>query len=186
MQSQALVSRILVEKGDSKLNHLLSFLSGVLLISLLAQVAFPLPWTPVPITGQTFGVALVALLWGQKKAFSIVACYLFLGILGLPIFAGAQAGFAFGVTSGYLLGMLLSTLVVGALSDRGWTNSFVKSWFAGFLGSCVTFTCGLFILSFYIPFETLFIAGLLPFLPGDVVKTVTAATIAHRLTKLKR
>lgn len=185
MQSQALVNKILVDVGDTKLNNLVSFLGGVLLLSLLAQVAIPLPWTPVPITGQTFGVALVALLWGQKKAFSIVSCYLLLGIVGLPVFAQAQSGFTFGATSGYLIGMLLSTLLVGALSDKGWTQSFFKTWFAGFLGSCVTFACGLFVLSFYVPFEALLISGLLPFLPGDLVKTVTAATIANRLTKLK-
>ena len=185
MQSQALVNRVLVDIGDTKLNNVISFVGGVLLITLLAQVVIPLPWTPVPITGQTFAVSLVALLWGQKKAFSIVSCYLLLGTFGLPVFAQAQSGITFGATSGYLLGMLLSTLVVGYFSDRGWTQSFFRSWLAGFLGSCVTFACGLFVLSFFVPFEALLISGLLPFLPGDLVKTVTAATIANRLTKIK-
>lgn len=185
MQSQALVNKVLLDVGDTKINNLLSFLFGALLLTALAQIAIPLPWTPVPITGQTFGVALVALLWGKKKAFSIVSFYLLLGVVGMPVFAGAASGITFGATSGYLIGMLLSTVVVGHFSDLGWTNSFFKSWLAGFCGSCITFACGLFVLSFFVPFEGLLVSGLLPFLPGDVVKTVSAAAIANRLTKMK-
>ena len=61
MQSQAFVNKVLVDIGDTKLNQVLSFLVGIGLLALLAQIAFPLPWTPVPITGQTFGVTLIAL-----------------------------------------------------------------------------------------------------------------------------
>jgi len=180
MQSQALVNKILLDVGDTKLNNLISFLAGVTLLALLAQIAIPLPWTPVPVTGQTFGVTLIALLWGKKRAFAIVSAYLIVGVVGLPVFAASTMGVA---TSGYLVGMLFSSIVVGHFSDLGWSSSFKKAWFAGFLGSCVTFAFGLTVLSFFVPFEALLISGLLPFLPGDLVKTVTAAFIANKSNK---
>jgi len=180
MQSQAFVNKVLVDFGETKIHNIASYVVGILLLSVLAQIAIPLPWTVVPITGQTFGVTLIALLWGQKRSFAIVSSYLILGVIGLPVFALAG-----GATWGYLVGMLLSTTLVGYLSDRGWTQSFKKTWLAGFFGSCITFTCGLTVLSFYVPFESLFVAGLFPFLPGDLVKTVSAATIANRLSRTR-
>lgn len=180
MQSQAYVNKVLVDLGESKINEVLSYVFGIVLLGALAQIAIPLPWTPVPVTGQTFGVTLIALLWGQKRAFGIVAAYLIAGIVGLPVFALAG-----GATWGYLVGMLLSTLVVGHFSDRGWTNSFLKAYFAGFLGSCVTLICGMLVLSFFLEGQNIFMAGLVPFLPGDFVKTVMAAGIATGLSKTK-
>jgi biotin transport system substrate-specific component len=180
MQSQAFVNKVLIDWGSTKIHSFMSYVVGVMLLTLLAQIAIPLPWTPVPITGQTFGVTLIALLWGQKRAFGIVSAYLIMGLVGFPVLALAA-----GSTWGYLIGMLLSTVWVGYLADRGWTASFFKTWFAGFMGSCIVFICGLTILSFSVPVEGLLAAGLLPFLPGDFIKTLTAATIAHRLSSLK-
>lgn len=180
MQSQAFVNKVLVDLGETKIHNIASYIVGILLLATLAQIAIPLPWTPVPITGQTLGVTLIALLWGQKRAFAIVSSYLIFGLVGAPVFAIAA-----GTTWGYLAGMLLSTTLVGYLSDRGWTQSFGKAYLAGFLGSCITFACGLTVLSFYLPFEGLFMAGFFPFIPGDIIKTATAAAIVTRLSKLK-
>lgn len=180
MQSQAYVNKVLIDLGGTKTNEVLSYVFGIVLLGALAQIAIPLPWTPVPVTGQTFGVTLIALLWGQKRAFGIVAAYLIAGVVGLPVFAIAG-----GATWGYLVGMLLSTLVIGYLSDRGWGRSIFKAYFAGFLGSCVTLSCGVLVLSFFIPNEEVFVAGLLPFLPGDFIKTVLAAGIASSLSKTR-
>ncbi|MCJ8275299.1 MAG: biotin transporter BioY [Bdellovibrionales bacterium] len=178
MQSQALVNRVLVDLGSTKLNSFLSYVGGVIALALLAQVAIPLPWTPVPITGQTFGVTLIALLFGQKRAFSIVSTYIVLGTFSVPVFALAGAS-----SYGYLFGMLLASAVVGHFADKGWTRSFIKSYFAGLIGSCLVFSCGLFWLSYFVPTETLLTAGLIPFLPGDLIKTVSAAFIASRLSR---
>jgi biotin transport system substrate-specific component len=180
MRSQALVSQVLVNIGQTKLNNLISFFFGVLLLSLLSQIIIPLPWTPVPITGQTFGVTLIALLWGQKRAFAIVASYLILGILSFPVFAIAGTA-----TYGYLLGMLMSSALIGYFSDLGWCRSFYKAWFASFLGSCLVLGFGVLWLSFFIPANQLLALGVLPFLPGDLVKTILAVGIATSLTKLK-
>jgi biotin transport system substrate-specific component len=82
--------------------------------------------------------------------------------------------------------MLLSTLLVGHFADRGWTQSLLKSYLAGCMGSCVTFACGLSVLAFFLPADQLLMAGLLPFLPGDFIKTLTAAAIAFGLNKAHR
>ena len=178
MHSQAFVNGLILDSGYTKTKELLSYFAGVLLLTLLAQIAIPLPWTPVPVTGQTFGVALISLLWGRQRAFTIVASYLMLGVFGAPILAVAGAA-----SYGYLFGMLFSTIVVGHLSDIGWTKSLLRNYLAGALGSLIVFTCGLAYLSFFLPSSELLMAGLIPFLPGDFVKTMTAAAIAHKLNK---
>ena len=130
--SQALIPQTLIKFENKVIAEIIAFAAGVSLISLLAQVAITLPWTPVPITGQTLGVALVALSWGRQRAISIMLGYLSFGALGLPIFALGKSGLSIGPTLGYLVGMLISSYVVGALSDRGYTTSFKKSLMAAF------------------------------------------------------
>ncbi len=161
---------------------------GVVVLSMLAQIVLPLPWTPVPVTGQTFGVLLISLLLGRNRAFITVASYLFVGALGYPVFAMAKSGLEFGPTFGYLMGMLVSSFVVGWLSDRGWCNRFWTCIGAGLVSSVIVFSCGLYVLSYFIPQEALLTAGLLPFLPGDLVKMTLAALlvapVSHGLRKI--
>lgn len=157
-------------------------LGGTILISLLAQIAIPLPWTPVPITGQTFGVALVAMLLGRNRGGLSVLLYLFAGgVLGLPIFAKGGSGIMFS-TFGYLIGMVLASAVMGTLADKGWAKSFSRAYLSILLGSAVTFSCGLIVLSSFVPREALLSAGLWPFLLGDFVKSVSAAWIVSRFS----
>lgn len=183
MTSQALVPRLLVSKSQFKstlVSEAVSLATGVALIALLAQIAIPLPWTPVPITGQTLGVSLVALSWGRSRAFTIMLVYLLLGALGAPIFAMGRSGMMLGPTFGYLLGMLLASFVVGSLSDRGFTKSFWKTLAASYAGSILTLGTGLLVLSFYLPKEQLLVAGLLPFIPGDIIKNFISATLSWK------
>ena len=158
--------------------------AGLVFVSLMAQVSIPLPFTPVPITGQTFAVLLVALTFGRTLAFSTLVAYLVAGAAGLPVFAGGRAGFAFGPTLGYLIGMLVGATVVGALADRGWARTKMKLIATCVVYSICVFSCGLLVLSRFVPLESLLAAGLLPFLPGDVIKTLLAVALmtpAHRL-----
>lgn len=163
----------------SRLKHaIVTVLLGVVALSALAQINIRLPFTPVPITGQTFGVTLIALLYGRKLGTATVASYLGLGALGLPIFANAAAGFAMGPTIGYLFGMLVSSAVIGTLADHGATRSAFRAFAAGIAGSLFTFAFGVGVLSFFIPREALLTAGVLPFIAGDVIKCALAAMIA--------
>ncbi len=150
---------------------------GVLMLSQLAQIILPLPWTPVPVTGQTFGVLLIALLMGRNRAFITVAAYLFVGAMGYPVFAQGKFGLVWGPTIGYLGGMLISSFVVGWLSDRGWSHRFWGCIGAGMVSSVIVFSSGLYVLSYFIPSEALLQAGFLPFIPGDLIKMTLAALL---------
>lgn len=186
MKSQALVPIALSHTGNKILSEALSLICGVVLLSLLAQITIPLPWTPVPITGQTFGVALVALSWGRKRALSIFIAYLAVGAIGLPVFALGKSGLAIGPTFGYLVGMMIASFVVGTLADLGFTKSFWRSLLAAYLGSLCIFTCGLIGLSLFVPSEALLMAGLIPFLPGDIIKNSLAAFLSWKLRQLSK
>lgn len=183
-QDQAFMPQLITQNGNRTWQNILSIAVGVALISLLAQIAIPLPFTPVPITGQTFGVVLTALLWGRRRGVATVLSYMSLGGLGLPIFALGKSGFSVGPTMGYLIGMLIASYVVGTLADRGWTNKFYKTWLAAFCGSVIIFSCGLAVLSYFVPSQLLLTSGLFPFMPGDVIKTLLASTIAWKMNKM--
>lgn len=166
---------------ERALSELLFFASGIFLLACLAQITIPVPWSPVPITGQTFGVALIALCWGSKRAGTIVFTYLSIGALGLPVFAQSLSGFAWGPTLGYLVGMQIGSICMGYLADRGFTNTFFKALFASYCGSLIVFICGLTVLSFFVPTKNLLMMGLYPFLLGDLIKNSMAAYIAWKL-----
>lgn len=182
--SEAFIPQLINKSQNKVLTEVALWFSGIFLLSALAQIVIPLPWTPVPITGQTFGVALVGLSWGRKRAFTILLSYLTLGALGLPIFAMGSSGLILGPSSGYLLGMAVASLVVGTLADCGFTKTFPKSLLAAFTGSLVIFAFGLGVLSFFVPKESLLAAGLLPFIPGDIIKNFLAAKISQSLRSL--
>lgn len=178
--SAAAVPMLVSSRGGLLRDNLLLVVVGVFALALLALIKIPLLFTPVPITGQTFGVALIALLFGRVRAVAIVATYLALGAAGAPIFALTKNAAGFGPTSGYLIGMLAASFVMGTLADRGWTTSYLRAWSAALVGSLITFTCGLIVLSMFVPREGLLVAGFWPFLPGDFVKTSLAAFLVSR------
>ena len=156
----------------------LAVCAGILFISVMARVAIPLPFSPVPLTGQTFGVALTALLLGRKRAVATLLGYLGLGAAGFPVFAGGNFGISLAPTLGYLIGMLAASWVIGGLADRGYSRTFKQAWFACFLGSLCIFGFGLSGLLFFVPKSHLLMAGLIPFIPGDLIKTTLAASVA--------
>jgi biotin transport system substrate-specific component len=160
----------------------LALLLGVIGISVLSQVSIPLPFSPVPLTGQTFAVTCVALLYGRRLGLMTALSYLGLGSLGLPVFANYQAGLG-GPTTGYLVGMMAAVWVVGALADRGFALSFKKAMFASLLGTALTFGFGLIGLSYFVPSEALLFAGVIPFIPGELIKMTLAASMVSTLDR---
>lgn len=179
-QDYAVIPQLIAYRGSKALENMLSVVLGVLVLSILAQVSFQLPWTPVPITGQTFGVSVIALSWGRKRTVAILVAYLFLGAMGLPIFAMGKSGLLVGPTTGYLIGMVIASYWMGALADRGWIRTWWQSYLIAASGSVVIFSCGVIGLSFFLPAKDLLIAGVLPFLPGDFLKTLLASFIAFK------
>src|SRR5260221_4981286 len=118
-------------------------LAGSALISLAAQIRIPLPFSPVPVTGQTFAVLLVAAALGRLGIASVLA-YLAEGALGLPVFAGGATGLAYmgGPTGGYLVGFVLAAVIVGAAAEREWDRRLPTALLVMFLGEIAIYACG--------------------------------------------
>ncbi len=161
-------------------------LLGTAAVALLAQVRIPLPFTPVPITGQTLGVLLIAAVLGARLGMASLELYLAGGLAGLPFFTGGASGLAHltGPTGGFLAGFLAAALVVGALAERGWTRSWQKTAALFALGSLVIYICGAAYLSIFTGLRQALLIGVLPFLPGDLLKAILAAALLPAAWKL--
>lgn len=156
--------------------------AGAALIAGLAQIAIPLPFTPVPITGQTLGVLLVGTAFGPRLGAITVAVYLGWGALGLPVYAGGEGGRAAlglaSATGGYLWGFLLAGALSGVLARAGWDRSFRSAVGAMFLGSVAIYAVGVpwLMAALDVPLAKGIELGLAPFVIGDTIKVLLAAT----------
>jgi biotin transport system substrate-specific component len=163
-------------------------------IGLLAQARVPLPWSPVPITGQTFGVLLAGVLLGSWWGGVSLVIYAALGIAGVPWFQGFSGGLAHlaGPTGGYVVGFILAALFLGYFTDRYVrSRSFLSMLglmlFANFI---LIYGPGLLQLGLWVNlvngqpvnFGGLLVIGALPFIAGDITKAVAAALIARAIT----
>ena len=159
-------------------------LSGVIFLSIMSQLIIPLYFTPVPISLGSFGVMLIALLYGRKLGTATVLSYVVAGSLGAPIFAGFKAGSLFSPTGGYILGYIAAALILGFLFDKGIAKSYVKTFLSLLLVSVIIFILGALVLMLFVPIKNVFMAGVLPFIPGDMLKVVAATLLFPRLWKL--
>ncbi len=152
---------------------------GSLLIAIMAQLRIPLPFSPVPVTGQTFAVLLLGALYGSRRGPAAVVTYLTLGAIGFPIFAGGAAGLArfVGPTAGYLAGFVAAAFAVGLLSERGWGRSPWTTGASMIVGSLIVYATGALWLSRFVGSEAVLNTGVLPFLPGDALKIVLATIL---------
>lgn len=151
---------------------------GSLFVAALAQVEIPLPFTPVPITGQTFGVLLVGAALGSKRGAASLALYLAEGAIGLPFFAGGAYGLSVltGATAGYLLGFVVAAYIIGVLAERGLERSVRTSFLPFLVGTVIIYAFGVSWLAVVVgSFEKAVTLGLVPFLIGDIIKLVAAA-----------
>lgn len=172
---------------SSRVRDAFLIVTGSLLIALLAQIEIPLPFTPVPITGQTFGVLLVGAALGSKRGFAALLLYLAEGALGLPFFAGGASGFGIftGATAGYLVGFIVAAYVVGLLAERGLERSVRTSILPFLVGTIIIYACGVAWLAVMLGgLGKAIAAGLLPFLFGDAVKLTAAALVLPAAWKL--
>ena len=160
------------------LRDLLLILAGVLFLAALAQVEIVLPFTPIPITGQTFGVLLIGAALGSKRGAASILAYITGGALGLPFFAGGGSGVGIltGATAGYLAGFVAAAFAVGWLSERGLERSARTSIIPFLAGTIIIYVCGVAWLSVVVGGLTEAIRlGLLPFLLGDAIKLIGAS-----------
>ncbi|MFH1184763.1 MAG: biotin transporter BioY [Chloroflexota bacterium] len=171
------------------LRDLLLIIAGVLLLAALAQVRIVLPFTPVPITGQTFGVLLIGAALGSKRGAATILAYIAGGAVGLPFFAGGGSGLGIltGATAGYLAGFVAAAYAVGWLSERGLERNVRTSVIPFLAGTLIIYVCGVAWLSVVLGgFSEAITLGILPFLPGDAIKLIAASLAlpaAWRLVK---
>lgn len=153
---------------------------GTLFLAGLAQVSLPIPGSPVPLTGQTLGVLLIGSSYGSTLGFSTMLTYLLVGIAGAPVFADGGHGISklTGATGGYLVGMLISSLLVGALAGRRWDQRLRTALPTMLLGDAVIFSFGLFWLHSFTDksWGWTISAGFTPFILGEVLKIAIAGT----------
>ncbi len=151
---------------------------GSLLVAALAQVRILLPFTPVPITGQTFAVLLIGAVLGSKRGAAAIGLYLAEGALGLPFFAGGVGWAALaGPTGGYLLGFIAAAFAVGLLTERGLDRRLTTALPAFLLGAVVIYTFGVLGLARFVGLQNAFTAGVAPFIVGDALKVVLAGSL---------
>lgn len=164
------------------------------LTGLLAQARIPLPWSPVPVTGQTFAVLIAGILLGRWWGGISLAIYAGLGAAGVPWFSGWTGGVGYlaGPTGGYIIGFILAALFLGHFTDtyvrsRGFPRMLGLMLLANFV---LIYVPGLLLLGLWlksvgggpVTFTTLLSMGAIPFIPGDITKAVMAATLARGIT----
>jgi biotin transport system substrate-specific component len=162
---------------------------GASFVAGLAQIEIPLPFTPVPITGQTFGVLLVGAALGSKRGAAALITYLVLGTIGLPFFAGGASGLniLIGATGGYLIGFIIAAYVIGLLAERGLERNVRTSIIPFLVGTGIIYICGVAWLTVVLgSFTHAPTVGLLPFLIGDMIKLFAAALMLPAAWKLVR
>jgi biotin transport system substrate-specific component len=167
------------------------------IIGLLAQLKVFLPWSPVPLTGQTLGVLLVGVALGSWWGGASLAIYAGLGVAGMPWFQGWNGGLAYlaGPTGGYIVGFILAALFLGYFTDkyirsRSFISMLGLMLFANFV---LIYGPGLMQLGLWLniiksqpaSFGHLLMIGAVPFIAGDITKAVTAAFIARTITPKK-
>ena len=166
--------RVVLIPRTSALTNVALVVGGTAFMSLMAQVAIPVPGSPVPITGQTLGVLLIGTTYGASLGFATIATYVALGLLGAPVLAQGAHGFAklVGPTGGYLVGMVLAALLVGALANRRWDVHLRTSFGQMLLGELLIFAPGLIWLKIYTgaSWNWTIAAGLTPFIVGEIIK----------------
>ena len=169
------------ERLNARARDIALVVGGALLIYLTARIAIPVPGSPVPITGQTFGVLLVGGALGFRRGVIAVALYVLLGVVGLPFFAEGKGGISviWGATGGYLVGFVIAGAVVGRLAELGWDRRIGGALGAMLVGSFLIYAIGLPWLKVVTGFsmEETIEKGLAPFLLGDALKLALAAAL---------
>jgi len=178
----------------SNANKLVMAFFMACLTGLMAQVVIPLPWTPVPVTAQTFAVLFAGIVLGRYWGGLSMLIYIAIGLIGVPWFAGMTSGVGilFGASGGFLVGFVLAALVVGYLSDRyvrvrSFMPMLTLLLFANFILIYVPGVLGLaafmYVANGTVPgIWTLLAMGVLPFVIGDLIKICGAAALAKAVT----
>lgn len=149
---------------------------GAAFVGVSAQIAIPLPFTPVPLTLQTFAVLLSAAALGSMRGVAAMALYAVVGAAGFPWFAEASSGYS-APSFGYIVGFIAAAFVVGRIAEHGATRSVVRTAGLMVVGNVIIYAVGLVWLknSLDASWSDAIAWGLTPFLIGDAIKIAAAA-----------
>lgn len=149
---------------------------GAALTAVAAQVSVPLPFTPIPLTLQTFAVLLVGGALGTTRGIFSMLLYLAIGVAGAPVFSHGSSG-AGGASFGYVVGFILAAAIVGLLAERGATRGPVRTAGVMVLGNLAIYAVGVpwLMAVAHVDLATALALGVVPFLVGDAIKVVVAA-----------
>ena len=149
---------------------------GAAFVGIAAQIAIPLPFTPVPLTLQTFAVLLAGAALGSLRGVASMGLYALMGVVGVPWFAEGSSGFST-ASFGYILGFILAAFIVGRLAERGASTTPIHSAALMVIGNLAIYAVGVTWLKFAIDssWATALSLGVVPFLIGDAIKIALAA-----------
>lgn len=181
MQAEAATLRLAVFPRSNLLSNALLVVAGTALVSVAAQVSISLPFTPVPITGQTFAVVLVGASLGAILGTASLVLYLLVGIAGAPVYADQAHGWSVitSASGGYIVGFVVAAALTGFLAERGWDRRFSSSVAAMLTGNVVIYLVGLPWLAdrLHTNLQKTLEFGLYPFVPGDIFKLYVAGAL---------
>ncbi|MBT4948493.1 MAG: biotin transporter BioY [Candidatus Nanopelagicales bacterium] len=149
---------------------------GAAFVGIAAQIAIPLPFTPVPLTLQTFAVLLAGAALGSLRGVASMGLYALMGVVGVPWFAEGSSGFS-SASFGYILGFILAAFIVGRLAEGGGSTTPTRSAALMVIGNLAIYAVGVTWLKFAIDssWATALSLGVVPFLIGDAIKIALAA-----------
>ncbi|MBI4307817.1 MAG: biotin transporter BioY [Chloroflexi bacterium] len=184
---EALIPRPTLSLSKALLRDALLVIGFSALVAVFARISIYLPFTPVPITGQTLAVLLTGAALGSKRGALALLAYIAGGAAGLPVFAGAKGGILAlaGPSGGYIWGFLVAAFVVGLLAERGWDRKVWTTALAMLIGNVIIYLFGLPQLALVVgalkgvalSLNEVLAMGLLPFIPGDIFKLAVAAAV---------
>ncbi len=158
---------------------------GAAFVGLTAQVVVPLPFSPVPLSLQTFSVLLVGAVHGSRRGVASMALYLLAGVAGVPWFSQQQSGWAF-ASFGYVVGFVLAAYLVGRLAERGGDRTVLRTVGLMVLGNLAIYAVGVpgLMIIAGMGLAQALLLGVVPFLVGDALKIALAAGLLPATWKL--
>ena len=182
-----ILTKQLIKSNSLTVNLVIAF-SGSLLLALLARLTVPIPFSPVPITGQTFGILFLGAVLGSRIGTFSVIMYIFQGLIGLPVFAGGTMGLLYllGPTGGYLIGFIPAVYIVGYLSEHGSKNSFTFTFLTMVIGTIIIFIFGISWLTVTAGLGTAISIGLYPYIPGAIIKIILATITVYSTNRFNK
>jgi len=184
------VQGIAQNQTQSLSRNIALMVGGALLMDILGRFSLPLPFSPVPLTLANFGVLLIALTIGSRRAAAAMLLYLGQGAVGIPVFSLGAGGIAqiLGVTGGYLMSYPVAAFVTGWIAERG-ARSVSRATIAAVTGEVLLFVGGVTWLMTltHVPLQQAANWGVYPFAFAEIIKIMAAVATSvrlHRSSKL--